>query len=113
MTCKCQVRPGNGFQNRAFAIFILLNVLKRFVERKDIPAFKAKIMGKGTGHGGQNPKDEASSSGDRDAMLRPQTLGKVTHVGKITMDELKKHRTPGDAWLLVKGKVMTTDRLCR
>jgi hypothetical protein len=59
-------------------------------------------MGKGTGRGGENSKDEAQSGG---TVLRSAALGKLTYVGKITMDELKKHRTPGDAWLLVKGKV--------
>ena len=43
--------------------------------------------------------------------LRPTSLGKVNHIGKVTMDELKKHRTPGDAWLLVKGKVRKIRRL--
>ena len=65
-------------------------------------------MGRGTGKGGENPKDEVQN--DAAAIgtiqtLRPISLGKIQYVGKITMDELKKHRTPGNAWLLVKGKV--------
>jgi hypothetical protein len=68
----------------------------------------SSTMGRGTGKGGENPKDEVPN--DAAAIgtiqtLRPTSLGKIQYVGKITMDELKKHRTPGNAWLLVKGKV--------
>jgi hypothetical protein len=65
-------------------------------------------MGKGTGKGGENPKDGkqgGDSAGSVMQTMRPAALGKIQYVGKITMDELKKHRTPSDAWLLVKGKV--------
>ena len=70
-------------------------------------------MGKGTGKGGENPKDEVQN--DAAAILTPQklrpiSLGKIQYVGKITMDELKKHRTPGNSWLLVKGKVGDSKR---
>ena len=67
-------------------------------------------MGRGTGKGGENPKDGKQNTENSNVIannLRPVSLGKVQYVGKITMDELKKHRTPGDAWLLVKGKVRT------
>ena len=59
------------------------------------------------GRGGQNPKD-GKQSNDGVQGMRPVSLGKVEYRGKITMDELKKHRTPKDAWLLVKGKVRST-----
>jgi cytochrome b involved in lipid metabolism len=54
-------------------------------------------MGKGSGEAKRLEKA---------MQMRPESLGKVKYVGKITMDELKKHRTPADAWLLVKGKVI-------
>jgi hypothetical protein len=66
-------------------------------------------MGRGTGKGGENPKDEVQNDAaviGSPKKLRPISLGKIQYVGKITMDELKKHRTPGNAWLLVKGKVV-------
>jgi hypothetical protein len=65
-------------------------------------------MGKGAGKGGENPQDEAQNEASKivtPQTIRPTSLGKIQYVGKITMDELKKHRTPGNAWLLVKGKV--------
>ena len=65
-------------------------------------------MGRGTGKGGENPKEEGQNEAAAIAApqtLRPTSMGKVQYIGKITMDELKKHRTPGDAWFLVKGKV--------
>ena len=66
-------------------------------------------MGRGTGRGGENPKDEVQQNEaaviGSTQNLRPSSLGKIQYIGNITMDELKKHRTPGNAWLLVKGKV--------
>ena len=70
-------------------------------------------MGKGAGLGGNSVKTKGStlpggsvvkdggSEGVR--LLRPNKA--VQYRGKITYDELKSHRTPNDAWLLVRGKV--------
>ena len=63
-------------------------------------------MGKGSGFGGQNVKEGEAKRLEKAMQMRPESLGKVKYVGKITMDELKNHRTPANAWLLVKGKVI-------
>jgi len=54
-------------------------------------------MGKGAGRGGQNEQLPRLS--------RPKSLENLKYLGKITYEEVKRHRTPGDAWLIIRDKV--------
>jgi len=67
-------------------------------------------MGKGSGRGaGSGGQREISSESlvDRVAggLAKPKALQELVYRGKITLDELKKHRTPADCWIQIKDKV--------
>eukprot|EP00961_Rhodomonas_salina_P062858 843967-Rhodomonas_salina.2 len=68
-------------------------------------------MGKGTGAGGklanasEDTKAQALGNRNVSVLKKPANLQKLQYRGKIPMDEVKKHRTPQDAWMVIKGKV--------
>ena len=63
-------------------------------------------MGKGSGRGGERESSAKLLSEQLPAGLaKPDALRNLVYRGKITADELKKHRTPEDCWIQIKDKV--------
>jgi hypothetical protein len=40
-----------------------------------------------------------------EGLPKPKALQELVHRGKVSLDELKKHRTPQDCWIQIKDKV--------